>query len=320
MADVSTDASGAGDGGEDPMPDNALFDLYRDYIGEPDAETDVYLGFGLFVGGIVMLGVALAIFLWAGQYEFRSDPYFQFAGPAYAIGMLAIPLTLTSIVVLLPVKTRALVASLGGVAVTVGAVAWFLVLYPYSWNVQGADATILVVGLYAVGLAGVVASNAAALIAHQIERHKPTVAPHEIEGVESTEPEPGDEEYYSEEEIRADIEEAMAETEISWGGVEKSENRQLKLNTETVDSNQVSGLEIDPDVKRESGGVDAQVEGLRKMKGGDKKTARAENSTVDDQTAALNELKQQKRQGEVPEDAPAEDDEGLVDRFKGMFS
>ena len=28
-------------------PDNVLFDLYERYIGEPEAETDVYLGFGL---------------------------------------------------------------------------------------------------------------------------------------------------------------------------------------------------------------------------------------------------------------------------------
>lgn len=310
-----TPATGAGD----DLPDNALFDLYRKYIGEPDAQTDVYLGFGLFIGGIALLGAALVLFLWAGLFEARTAEYFVRAGPAYGAGMLAVPITLLGIVVLLPVENKALYASLAGSLVTLGAVAGYAFAYPDHWNGYGADYTIPVVAVYALGLTAVVASTGAALVAHQIEKHKPTVAPHEIEGVEEAEPVPGDEEYYSEERIREDIEEAMAETEISWGGVEESENRKLQLNTETIEDSEVSGMEFDPDVDRQSGGVDAQVEGLRQMKGGEKKMTKAENSTVDDQTAALNELKKQKEQGEALND-PVDTDEGLVDRFRGMFS
>lgn len=305
-------------GAEEDLPDNALFDLYREYIGEPDAQTDVYLGFGVFIGGIALLGVALALFAWAGFFEPRTDPYFWRAGTAYGAGMLAVPITLLGIVVLLPVENKALIASLAGTLITLVAVGGFAYAYPMDWNGYGADYTMEVVAVYALGLTAVVASTGSALIAHQIEKHRPTVAPHEIEGVEEAEPEPGDEEYYSDERIRQDIEEAMAETEISWGGVEKSENRKLKLNTETVESAEMSGLEIDPDVDRMAGGVDDQVQGLRQMKGGEKKTTKAENSTVDDQTAALNELKQKKREGEAPAD-PVEDEEGLVGRFKGLF-
>lgn len=318
MADRSPEPSGAGDGGTDSLPDNVLFDLYREYIGEPDTETDVYLGFGLFIGGIVLLGVALALFLWAGMFEPRSDPYFLRTGPAYGAGMLAVPLTLLGIVVLLPVENRAIVASVGGAVITLLAVGGFAYSYPADWNGYGADYTIPVVAVYAAGLTAVVASTGAALIAHQIEKHKPTVAPHEIEGVEPAEPQPGDEEYWSEEEIRRDIDEAMAETDISWGGVKKTEHTPLTLNTESLDTSDVSGVEINPDVNRQAGGVDAQVEGLRQMKGGETKTARAKNSTVDDQTAALTELKRKKAQGEVPAD-PLEEDPGLVDRLRGLF-
>jgi hypothetical protein len=311
----STDEKLGGNG-----PDNVLFDLYRAYIGEPDAETDVYLGFGLFIGGIAILAIALGLFLWAGAYEPRTWDYWWRVGPAYGGGMLAVPLTLLGIVVLLPVENRALYASIAGTAVTVLAVAAFGFAYPHDWNGYGADYTIPIVATYALGLTAVVASTGAALIAHQIEKHKPSVAPHEIEGIEEEGPEPGDEEYWSDEEIRKDIEEAMAETDISWGGIEKSDNRKLKLNTETIDSTELSGMKLDPDVKRETGGVDAQVSGLRQLRGGETKTTTAQNSTVDDQTAALNQLKMEKREGKAPDTSPTRDDEdGLVDRFRGMF-
>ncbi len=38
--------------------DGYLFDLYRRYIGEPEDRTDVYVGFGLFLGGIGLAIVA----------------------------------------------------------------------------------------------------------------------------------------------------------------------------------------------------------------------------------------------------------------------
>ena len=41
----------AEDGSGEAVPDNVLYDLYETYIGEPEEETDVYLGFGLFFGG-----------------------------------------------------------------------------------------------------------------------------------------------------------------------------------------------------------------------------------------------------------------------------
>ena len=36
----------------DGTPDNVLFEWYERYIGDPETETDVYLGFALFFGGI----------------------------------------------------------------------------------------------------------------------------------------------------------------------------------------------------------------------------------------------------------------------------
>ncbi|PSQ17586.1 permease [Halobacteriales archaeon QS_8_69_26] len=286
-----------------------MFELYREFIGEPDANRDVYLGFGVFFGGIALLGIALALFLVAGTNPARSPAYFAWAGPAYALGMIAVPATLVGVVVLLPVEDRALYGSLGGAAVTTLAVAWFWTAYPQDWNGYGADLTVPVVAVYAVGLTAVVGATGAALVAHRIQQARPP----SIEEVEAKRENGDDTEEWSDERIERDIEEAMEETEISWGGVEESENRTLDLEMDV----EVSGVDVEADTTRSSG-VDDQVAGLRQLKTGEADRTTASESTVDDQTAALTELKRQKREGETP-DAPGEDDGGIVDRLRGML-
>jgi len=295
----------------DPLPDNALFDLYRRFIGEPDTESDVYLGFGLFFGGIVALGLAFVLFLATGTYQPGQEGLTP--GPAYALGMLAVPTVLVGVVVLLPVERRALYAALAGSAVTLVAVGAFLWAYPQRWNsTAGADVTAPIVVVYALGLTAVVASTGAALVAHAVARARPP----SFEEVEELRDETDDEETWTDEEIEADIEQAMAETELSWGGVERDESRSLNLDTETVEID-ASGMDVEPETTRVDGddGVDGAVAGLRKLKGEGPETATSE-STVDDQTAALNELRRKKQQGEAPE--PTTDD-GLLSRVRGLL-
>ena len=150
-------------------PDGYLFDLYRRYIGEPEDRADVYVGFGLFLGGIGLAVVALVLFLWGNTYEARSAGYFAWVGPAYAIAMLGLPVVMLGIVTLLPSERRMLYTSIAGVAITVAAVAGFLFVYPKDWNGYGDDYTVQVVAVYAVGLAGITASTGAALIAHYLD-------------------------------------------------------------------------------------------------------------------------------------------------------
>lgn len=284
---------------DDDSPNNVLFEWYERYIGEPEAETDVYLGFGLFFTAIGLALLALVLFvLGAGIYGIREDGYFGVARIAYASGMLSVPLAMFSIVVLLPVKRRATYAAGAGVAITIAAIVGFAAVYPDNWFDHGGTETLYVVGAYAVGLMGVTASTGAALVAHHLHEAR-APAPSEI-----GEPEAEETESYSEEEIERDIEAAMADVEMTWGGVEKSENRRLKLNTDFADSEmEAGGLGLEGNKRVESGGVDAQVEGLKNLKGGDTKTATSE-STVDNQTAALNELKKQKQEDQVPSNAP----------------
>lgn len=294
----------------DERPDNVLFDWYERYIGEPETETDVYLGFGLFFVSISFALLALVLFVASvSLYGIRTDGYFPIAEPAYALGMLSVPLAMFAIVVLLPVKQRATAGAGVGVAITVAAIVWFISVYPDAWFDYGTTQTLYVVGSYALGLMIVTAMTGTALVAHQLERVR-APAPSEIREPEAE----AETETITDEQIEQDIEEAMAGVDLTWGGVEQTENRTLKLNTDFADQEiEAGGVNVEANKRVESGGVESQVEGLRNLKGGDTKTATSE-STVDDQTAALNELKQQKQRDQVPDNAPTAN-RGLLARL-----
>ncbi|WP_254767994.1 DUF7139 domain-containing protein [Salinilacihabitans rarus] len=294
--------------------DGYLFDLYRRYIGEPDGRTDVYLGFGLFLGGIGLAIVALSLFLWGSTFEARTPAYFAWIEPAYALGMLSLPAVMLGIVVLLPAERRVRYASIGGAAVAVAAVVGFLQLYPYNWNFyesgEAAFSTVHVVATYAVGLASLTASTGAALIAHYLDMAR-TVE--ELEAADEA-----DEERYSDEEIREDIDAAMEEVELSWGGVEKNDNKRLSFTDHEFES-----VDVDVEAKTtRSSGVDEQVAGLKGLKGGETKTTTS-SSTVDDQTRKLKELREQRRAEETADDGGAlasvrRPFAGLVERLRRL--
>lgn len=293
---------------EDSVPDNVLFELYEEYIGEPEAHADVYMGFGLFFAGIALAFVGFLVFLYGGRYEYATDPYWAWRGPAYALGMMSLPVSMLGVIVLLPVDNRAIYSGAGGTVVTFLGVVAFSVFYPNQWNVVGTDYSAPVVLVYGLGLAAVLTSMGVALVAHQIERHKP--GPADIEPVEATE-EPG--ESYSDEEIEQDIEEAMADVDITWGGVEKHEGTALSLemDEEAIDT---SGMDVEAERVVSDSSTDDQVQGLRALKGGEKKTQKS-TSTVDDQTSKLTELRQ-KRKREETEAAEAAAEDSLTSKFK----
>ncbi|MFW5924289.1 MAG: DUF7139 domain-containing protein [archaeon] len=295
---------------EEELPDNRLFDWYRTVIGEPDAKTDVYLGFGTFFGGILLALGALTIYLYALTAGAPDTPeFYRPAEWAYGMGMLAIPVATTGVVVLLPIDQRAVYATVGGDVLILLSVVLFREAYWANWQGYGAGDTVLVLALYALGLTLVVGSTGAALVAEQIERAR-APSPSEIEPME--EEESG--ESYTDEEIREDIDQAMADVEITWGGVQKHEGRTLSFNQDAeIDT---SGLDVEPDTTRSSrSGVEDAVAGLQGLKGGQKNTATSA-STVDDQTQKLNELKAQKRQ---ENEAEANQSSGILGRLFGRF-
>lgn len=298
--------------GSDGLPDNRLFDLYEQYIGEPDTETDVYLGFGLFFVGVALAVIAGITFVTGvAAFGYREGSYFAFANVAFVAAMLSLPVLLLGIDILLPVERKAVFASVGGVLVTVGATAAFSWYYPSQWAEFGASTMLTILGTYGVGLAVVAAATGAALVAHQLERAKPH--PAEIEGIEEDE----EDESISEEEIERDIESAMEGVEMSWGGVEKHESKRLSFSTD--EAFEANNVDVEAETTRQSGGVDAQVSGLRALKGGDTKTATS-SSTVDDQTSKLNELRQRRQEEQATDsDEGVLASVGLLDRVRGLL-
>lgn len=288
----------------DGTDDGRLFEWYRAYIGEPDREVDVYLGFALFFAGIGF-GVAAFVIGAIGQLTGAggASADFVYREAAIAAGMLALPATLSSVVVLLPVSERALYGAAAGSAITLAGLGGFIWAYPYQWaRPPGPTYSVQVLFIYGVGLAALLAATGGALVTYHIDRAKPRPGDFTAEDEE-------DDGEVTDEQIEQDIESAMEDVDLTWGGVERTEGSDLKIRPSEGEADMdVQGMDVEADrVHRSS--VDDQVEGLAMVKGGQKTTDRSE-STVDDQTNKLAELREQKR-----EEAEQADDGTVLSRL-----
>jgi hypothetical protein len=292
--------------------ENLLLGWYRQYVGVPEAERTVYGGFGLFFGGIGLALIGIVIFL--ASATLPADDLFRYtlreiAGAAGAVGL---PALLLGVTVLLPVDRKAVYAAAAGTAICLVGVGLFSASYPYAWNVAGADRSGQVVAVYAAGIVTVIAATGAALVGHHIDRASTTterVVEREVGGtVERGET-------ITDDQVRRDIDEAMADSDISWGGVEKTKTKRLKLNTaevDGIDSSNVDDVEATT-VRSEGRNVDDAVTAMKGLRGGETKQARS-TQTTDDQTAALQAL----REKQAAEDLASDD--GVVDRLRNIFS
>ncbi|MFP8955987.1 DUF1508 domain-containing protein [Natrialbaceae archaeon A-CW3] len=128
-----------------------LFRLYEHYVGEPDSKTDVY-GFWFFIAGYFIGAIGLLAFVvgYAGGDAFDQ---IRASGVAAAIGLA---LCLFGIVLLLPVRTRGIQASVVGLVIALAGAIAFGFVYPTHWRGYGMELTVEVVTLYAVGI-GIIA-------------------------------------------------------------------------------------------------------------------------------------------------------------------
>ena len=284
----------------DGTDDGRLFEWYRTYIGEPDREVDVYLGFALFFAGIGF-GVAAFIIGAVGQLTGAGGQSadFIYREAALAVGMLALPATLTSVVVLLPVSRRAVYGAAVGSATSLVGLGLFIWAYPYSWaRPPGPTYSVQVLFIYGVGLAALLAATGGALVAYHIDRTKPRL---DVAATDDT----GDE--ITDEQVEADIESAMENVDLNWGGVERTQGVDLNIRPSGEGDMDVSGMDVEPETVTQSG-IDEQVEGLAMVRGG-QKTADRSASSVDDQTNKLAELRNRQR-----EEAESQEDKTVLDR------
>ncbi|WP_338740788.1 DUF7139 domain-containing protein [Haloplanus salilacus] len=309
----------------DGTPDNVLFEWYGRYIGDPETETDVYLGFALFFGGIALGGVGIVVFFLSALASSPGDTAFALREVAVVASAGGFPVLLLGIVVLLPGDDRMRYAAIAGLGVCFVAVGAFTSVYPMNWNVsRSPDYSAQIIAVYAVGLVAVVGATGAALVGHQVARAGSATdgaaatggGAANTGGSDAGTAADGTTESVSEERVRRDIDEAMAGADLSWGGVDRKNTKRLELNTDAdveVDREAFENAEATT-VRSSSDGVDDALSNLRKLQGREQKTDTS--SGVDDQTAALSELRQQQEAEEIA----TEDDEGLVDRAKDLFS
>ena len=283
---------------------NQLLRYYRQYIGDPDRTVDVYAGFGLFFVGLGLGVAGVVVFLYSATL---SGTAYGLRAVAIVSGAVGAPTLLGGIVVLLPVDRRMLVVAGGGSMICAAGIVRFVGVYPNDFNVSvGPDYAAQVVGIYSVGIVAVVGATAAALVAHQIERAAdPTGA------VESAEVE-DDEETVSDEQVQADIDSALDDAGLSWGGVTKTETRTLNLDTGSIDDIDTESLPEGIETRTADSSVSNAVSQLKGLQGGEVETASGEGT--DDQAAALRELREQQREDEQA--TPA--DRSLIDRLRAV--
>ena len=288
---------------ESPAPNRVVSYYYR-YIGDPDRTSDIYAGFGAFFLGLGLGIAGILIFLYSAS---QATPNYALREVAIVTGAVGAPALLIGIVILLPVDTRMLLVAGGGGSICAAGIVRFVAVYPNNFNVTAnADYAAQVVGLYSVGLVLVIAATAAALIAHRVEQAGETAAAATGEGEADTES-------VTDEQVAADIDNALADTEVSWGGVETRETRRLKLDTSALDDVDRESLsESSVETRTTADGVDEAVAQLKGFQGGNVNTT--SGGSTDEQAAALQELKQQQAQ-------TGENELTLLDRLrKWLFS
>jgi hypothetical protein len=296
--------------------EDTLLTWYRRYVGQPDQRRDIYLGFGLFFAGIAFGIVGLVLFLGEGALS-GPEKLYWIREIAFAVGAMGLPVTLLGVVVLLPGDDRVRYVGIAGTAITLLAVAVFVTAYPYNWDVgRQADYSIHGTALYAVGLVTVLGATGSTLVGYHVERATPAAAD---SGAEEEDDEPA-RPSVSDEQVERDIEEAMQETEISWGGIQKSETRRITVETEDAEID-TSGFEgVQAKTVRSTGNVDDAVSNLQGLKGGTERTDRS-SSGVDDQAAALKQLRAEKMATESDSESALNRPEGggLLSRLRGLL-
>jgi hypothetical protein len=310
VRDMTTETSGGKSGAktEDDRAkqESSLFSIYRRYIGEPDSQRDVYAGFGLFFGGIALGVVGLILFLYSGTYSEGADLFWRFREVALVAAMLALPAVAMSVAVLLPVGIRTMAASLAGSVICVLAIVWLTLVYPFEWT-DGNDVS--VISTYAAGLIVLAASTGSALVAQYVDR----VAPGETGDSTDTASSAGEgTEAVTDEQVEADIEEAMSDSTLTWGGVEQeAQTERLKLNMpDTEIDPEDASSEFVRERRSQADDVDNAVADLRRMQGGEQRTDRTESS--DDQVDKLTRFREEQEQDEELETG-VDTDRGLIE-------
>lgn len=279
--------------------------LYRRYIGEPESLRTVYGGFGMFFAGLALSIAGVVVFIGSAYVPESGEFVWQLREIAIVLVALGFPVFLFSFLILLPVDQRAIYSAAVGGVICLGAIALFVVAYPHQWNVPGQDYSALGVLTYSLGGVILAAATGSALVTNYIQQVR--TEPGEIHPGETTQEGATDE--ITAEEVRQDIDEALSATELTWGGIEKTRTKRLQFEMEETDID-TSGMDPEGANVTRTESVEAEVDGLQKLRGGEKKMATGEGT--DKQAEALQQLRER---GETEPEQSA----GFLQRIQSWF-
>ena len=294
--------------------DALLHEWHRRFIGPVSDSRTVYAGFALFFAGVGLVVVSIATFLWSTTTDPAGTFKFVLRELAVVTGAAGIPTVLLGVTVLLPVSKRIDAVSAVGVVACLVGTARFVQVYPDAWYPNAS----VVVGVYALGAVVVVATAGTALSGYHAEQTGRRIAREQLDdgdadGGADTSGASGTQ-GVTDEEVRADIDEAMSGAEVNWGGVERGSGRSITIRSSDDEGFEMSGGSAANATESRGESVDDAVAGLQGLRGEGPKTESSTSGT-DEQATALAELRATRDQSEPDDD----DGSGLVDTVRSLF-
>ena len=296
-----------------------LHEWHRRFIGPVTDSRTVYAGFALFFAGVGLVVVSIATFLWSTTTDPAGTFKFVLRELAVVTGAAGIPTILLGVTVLLPVSRRIDAASAAGVGLCLVATARFTQVYPDTWYPNAS----VVVGLYALGSVVVVATAGTALSGYHAEQTGRRIAREQLDengdgattgGVDADGSSAG--EAVTDEQVQADIDEAMSGAEVNWGGVERDSGRSITIRSSEADDIEMSGASAANATESRGESVDDAVAGLQGLRGEGPQTESSTSGT-DEQATALAELRATREESEAT--VAADSDGGILARIKSFL-
>jgi hypothetical protein len=293
-----------------------LHEWHRRFIGPVTDSRTVYAGFALFFAGVGLVVVSIATFLWSTTTDPMGTFKFVLWELAVLTGASGIPAILLGVTILLPVSRRVDAVGAAGVVICLVGTAWFTQVYPDAWYPNASA----VVGVYALGAVVVVATAGTALSSYHAELTGRRLARDQLDedgdgsttGGVGTDGSSGGE-TVTDEQVQADIDEAMAGAEVNWGGVERDSGRSITIRSSEDTDLEVSDTSTAKATESRGESVDDAVAGLQGLRGEGPKTESSSSGT-DEQADALAELRATREQSET-----ADGDGGIVDSVRSLF-
>lgn len=271
---------------------------YNNLFGSKTSRGQLYGGFILLIGGI-LLGLAALILFFIG-YNDEGSSIYRWREGALTAGASALLLIFLGVNVSLPTKTAMRIVSYVGAGLMVLATVLLFIHYPENFNVQDSadptqkDYTGLDTLIYVGGLAMMLASTFTSIIGYYLGKLQPTT----VAGDEETDDEtygPGYE--VPDWVVERDIEYAMKRHGVSWGDGKTTGSTNLNVNVADAVGGKfvVGGLGKARTVQLDAEQVDTGVNQLTTLRPSKKPTLPSE--WADDSTKALRALRNKQQAG-----------------------